>query len=127
MEIKKKKVLVIEDERTLRFLIAQTFRGEGFEVEEAVDGEEGAEKLKKIKPDLILLDLLLPGINGFDLLLKIKKDVNLESIPVIILSNLGQKEEIDRGLKLGAADYIIKAHSALDEIVARAKKFVSPE
>ena len=127
MEIKKKKVLVIEDERTLRFLIAQTFRGEGFEVEEAIDGEEGIEKLKEIKPDLILLDLLLPGINGFDLLLKIKKDVNLESVPVIILSNLGQKEEIERGLKLGAADYIIKAHSALDEIVVRAKKFVSPE
>jgi len=118
----KKKILVIEDEKTLRFLIVQTLVQEGFEVEEAIDGEEGIQKLKKNKPDLILLDLLLPSINGFEVLSKIKRDSDLESIPVIILSNLGQEEEIKKGLNLGAIDYLIKAHFTLDQVVARIKK-----
>ncbi len=118
----KKKILVIEDEKTLRFLIVQTLVQEGFEVEEAIDGEEGIQKLKKNKPDLILLDLLLPSINGFEVLSKIKRDSNLESIPVIILSNLGQEEEIKKGLNLGAIDYLIKAHFTLDQVVSRIKK-----
>lgn len=117
-----KKILIIEDEKTLRFLIVQTLIQEGFEVEEAIDGEEGIQKLKKNKPDLILLDLLLPNINGFEVLSKIKRDSDLESIPVIILSNLGQEEEIKKGLNLGAIDYLIKAHFTLDQIVARVKK-----
>ncbi len=120
----KKKILVIEDEKTLRFLIVQTLLQEGFEVEEAIDGEEGIQKLKKNKPDFILLDLLLPGINGYEVLSKIKRDSDLESIPVIILSNLGQEEEIKKGLNLGAVDYLIKAHFTLDQIVARIKKFL---
>jgi len=120
----KKKILVIEDEKTLRFLIVQTLLQEGFEVEEAIDGEEGIQKLKKNKPDFILLDLILPGINGYEVLSKIKRDSDLESIPVIILSNLGQEEEIKRGLNLGAVDYLIKAHFTLDQIVARIKKFL---
>ncbi len=117
-----KKILIIEDEKTLRFLIAQALTEEGFEVDEAVDGEEGIQKLKENKPDLILLDLLLPTIDGFEVLSRIKRDSGLESISVIILSNLGQEEEIGRGLKLGAIDYLIKAHFTLDEIVARVKK-----
>ena len=117
-----KKILIIEDEKTLRFLIVQTLIEEGFEVEEAIDGEEGIQKLKENKPDLILLDLLLPGIDGFEVLSRIKRDSDLESIPVIILSNLGQEEEIERGSRLGAIDYLIKAHFTLDEIAARVKK-----
>lgn len=120
----KKKILVIEDEKTLRFLLNQTLAEEGFEVEEAIDGEEGIQKLKESKPDLILLDLLLPGIDGFEVLSRIKRDSDLESIPVIILSNLGQEEEVERGLKLGAIDYLIKAHFTLDEIALRVKKFL---
>jgi len=120
----KKKILVIEDEKTLRFLLNQTLAEEGFEVEEAIDGEEGIQKLKESKPDLILLDLLLPGIDGFEVLSRIKRDSDSESIPVIILSNLGQEEEVERGLKLGAIDYLIKAHFTLDEIALRVKKFL---
>lgn len=118
----KNKILVIEDEKTLRFLIVKILTEEGFEVDEAIDGEQGFEKAKTNKPDLILLDLRLPGINGFDVLSKIKKDSALESIKVIILSNLGQKEEIERGMNLGATDYMIKAHFTLDEIIDRVKK-----
>jgi DNA-binding response OmpR family regulator len=119
-----KKILVIEDEKTLRFLVTKILTEEGFEVDEAIDGEQGLEKAKQNKPDLILLDLRLPGINGFDVLTEIKKDVQLESTEVIILSNLGQKEEIEKGMNLGATDYMIKAHFTLDEIVTRVKRIL---
>jgi DNA-binding response OmpR family regulator len=120
----KKKVLIIEDEKDLRFFIARALKEEGFEVIEAIDGEEGIEKAKKEKPDLILLDLLLPGISGYEVLIRIKKDPELEIIPVLILSNLGQQEEIEKGLKLGAVDYLIKANFTLDEIIERIKKII---
>jgi DNA-binding response OmpR family regulator len=120
----KKKVLIIEDEKDLRFFIARALKEEGFEVIEAIDGEEGIEKAKKEKPDLILLDLLLPGISGYEVLIRIKKDPELEIIPVLILSNLGQQEEIEKGLKLGAVDYLIKANFTLNEIIERIKKII---
>jgi DNA-binding response OmpR family regulator len=115
----KKKILIIEDEKTLRFLLAQKLIEENFDVLEAIDGEEGLQKLKENKIDLILLDLLLPGIDGFEVLSRIERDSKLSSIPVIILSNLGQMEEIEKGLKLGAADYLVKANFTLDEIIAK--------
>jgi DNA-binding response OmpR family regulator len=118
----KKKILIIEDEKDLKFFLVRKFTEEGFDVEEAIDGEEGIKKPKENKPDLILLDLLLPGIDGFEVLSRLKRDPDLESIPVIILSNLGQEEEIGRGLKLGAVDYLIKANFTLDEIVERVRK-----
>jgi len=119
-----KKILIIEDEKTLRTLLAQYLRSEGFEVEEAVDGEEGLEKMKNNRPHLVLLDLILPTIHGFEVLTRMKKDNFLESVPVIILSNLGQKEEIEKGLKLGAVDFLIKAHFSLDQIVEKIKKTI---
>ena len=116
------RILIVEDEKTLRFLLAQKLVEEDFDVVEVIDGEEGLQKLKENKIDLVLLDLLLPGIDGFEVLSKIKRDSKLNSIPVIILSNLGQVEEIEKGLKLGAADYLVKANFTLDEIVAKIKK-----
>jgi DNA-binding response OmpR family regulator len=121
----KKKILIIEDEKILRTLLTQTLSREGFEVKEAVDGEEGLEKAKTEKPDLILLDLILPTIDGYEVLERLKKDPFTESIPVMIISNLGQDEEIQRGLKLGAVDFLIKAHFTLDEISEKIKKFFS--
>jgi len=123
-----KKILVVEDDRFLRKLLIDRLLEEGYSVDGAIDGEEGLEKLKKEKCDLILLDLILPGIDGFEVLSVLKRDENLAEIPVLILSNLGQKEEIERGLKLGAVDYIIKAHFTLDEIVEKIKKiFIKDE
>jgi len=118
----KKKILIIEDEETLKFLLSREFKGEGFDIEEAINGEEGLKKAKESKPDLILLDLLLPGIDGFEVLSRLKKDSNLESTPVIIISNFSQEEEIKRGLKLGAIDYLVKANLTLSDIVERVKK-----
>jgi len=102
-------------------LIARKLIKEGYEISEAVDGEEGMKKVKEEKPDLVLLDLILPGIDGFEVLSKMKEDPALASIPVIILSNLGQKEDVEKGLKLGAVDYLIKAHFTPGEIIEKIK------
>ena len=114
-----KKILIIEDDKFLRRVITQKLTKEGYEISEAIDGEKGLKKLEEEKVDLILLDLILPGIDGFEVLAKLKKDPKLSKIPVIILSNLGQKEDIDKGLKMGAVDYLIKAHFTPGEIIER--------
>jgi DNA-binding response OmpR family regulator len=118
------KILIVEDDRFLRELIARKLRNEGYEVLEAVDGEEGLKRIKEEKPDLVLLDLILPGIDGFEVLAKAKEDPDTAQIPVIILSNLGQREEIERGLKLGAIDYLIKAHFTPGEIIEKIKNIL---
>ena len=116
-----KKILIIEDDRFLRGLIIKKLGDEGFEVVEAVNGEDGIKKIEEIKPDLILLDLILPGMDGFEVLSQMKKKIEISQTPVIILSNLGQKEDIERGLNLGAIDYLIKAHFTPNEIIDKVK------
>lgn len=117
-----KKILIIEDDKFLRELISRKLGNEGFETLEAVDGEEGIKKIKEEKPDLILLDLILPSIDGFEVLSRMKEEPN--AIPVIILSNLGQKEEVEKGLKMGAVDYLIKAHFTPGEIIEKIKNIL---
>jgi len=115
------KILIVEDDRFLRELIVRKLGDEGYEIHAAVDGEEAVKKIKEVKPDLVLLDLILPGIDGFEVLAKKREDPKLSAIPVIILSNLGQKDEVERGLNLGAIDYLIKAHFTPGEIVEKIK------
>jgi len=119
------KILVVEDDRFLRELIVKKLNQEGFETETAVDGEEGLSKIKEIKPDLVLLDLILPTIDGFEVLRKLKEEDLVPSLPVIILSNLGQREDIERGLSLGATDYLVKAHFTPDEIIQKIKSILT--
>lgn len=114
-----KKILIIEDDKFLRELISQKLLKEGYDISDAVDGEKGIKSVKDVKPDLVLLDLILPGIDGFEVLARIKADAEISQIPVIILSNLGQKDDIDRGLKMGAIDYLIKAHFTPAEIITK--------
>lgn len=116
------KILIVEDDSFLRELIVKKLFNEGFEVVEGVDGEEGLKKAKE-EPgiDIVLLDLILPGIGGFDVLAKLKEDVKTATLPVVILSNLGQKEDIEKGLKLGAVDFMIKAHFTPSEIIEKVK------
>ncbi|MDP2967045.1 MAG: response regulator [bacterium] len=116
-----KNILIVEDDRFLRELIAQKLIKEDFNISEAIDGEEGIKKIKEEKPDLVLLDLILPGIDGFEVLSKMREDPSITKIPVIILSNLGQREDVERGLKLGAVDYLIKAHFTPGEIIEKIK------
>jgi DNA-binding response OmpR family regulator len=115
------KILIIEDDVFLNELMAKKLIEEGFDVIKATNGEEGIDFAKKEKPDLILLDLILPGMDGFEILEKMKEEPETSSIPVIILSNLGQREDIERGFDLGADDYLIKAHFTPDEIIERVR------
>lgn len=117
-----KLILLIEDDEFLRELISKKLDQEGFKVSQAVDGEEGMKMAKKESPDLVLLDLILPGIDGFEVLFLIKKDKALSQIPVIILSNLGRREDIEKGLNLGAVDYLIKAHFTPQEIIGKIRE-----
>lgn len=112
-----KKILIIEDDKFLRELIAKKLVEEGYTISEAKDGEEGLKKIQEEKLDLILLDLILPGIDGFEILTRLKKDTTLPQLPIIILSNLGQRDDVERGLRLGAIDFLIKAHFTPQEIV----------
>jgi len=113
----KKNILIIEDDEFFRELIREKLLASGFNVLEAMDGEVGVEKIKEEKPDLVLLDMLLPNMDGFELLLKVKSDTKLSSIPIVILSNLGQQEDIERALKLGAVDYLVKSQFDIDQII----------
>ncbi|MBU2037383.1 response regulator [Patescibacteria group bacterium] len=115
------KILLIEDDKFLRDLIAKKLVAEDYEVIEALDGESGIIKTKESAPDLILLDLILPGLDGFDVLAKLKADPAIQKIPVIVLSNLSQQEEVERVLSLGAVDFLIKAHLTPNEIIAKIK------
>lgn len=115
------KVVIIEDEAILLRILGEKFKGIGFEVDVAVDGEQAVPVIERVKPDLIILDLILPKRNGFEVLQILKSSHNLKSIPVIVLSNLGQDEDIKRALRLGADDYIVKTQHPLEEIVERAK------
>ena len=118
-------ILIIEDDKFLRELMVQKLTKEGFDIIEAVDGEEGFKKVKSEKPGLVLLDLILPGIDGFGVLSKIKADSETAKIPVIILSNLGQREDVERGMSLGAVDYLIKAHFTPGEIIEKIKNAIA--
>lgn len=119
-----KTILVIEDDQFLRELMVRKIVSEEFRVLEAGTGEEGIEIIKKEKPDLVLLDIILPGMDGIDVLKKVKEDPALKSIPIVILSNLAGPEEIERGIKMGAVDYLIKAHLTPREIVEKAKEIL---
>lgn len=115
------KVLIVEDDKFLRDLIVQKLKREGFAIFEAVDGEEGLKIAKEKHPDIILLDLILPGLDGFEVLRRIKSDDSTASIPVIVLSNLGQKEDMDRAMAGGAEDFMVKAHFTPGEIIVKVK------
>jgi len=118
------KVLVIEDDKFLRDLALQKIAKEGFNVVAAVDGEQGVEFAEKEIPDIILLDILLPGIDGFEVLSRVRANPALAQTKVSMLSNFGQREDIEKALKGGADQFMVKANYTLDEIVAEVKKMV---
>ncbi|MFA5431318.1 MAG: response regulator [Candidatus Paceibacterota bacterium] len=119
-----KKILLIEDDKFLRELMSKKLITLGYDVVSAADGESGLVMIKETKPDVVLLDLILPGINGFEVLEKAKQDPETVDIPVVILSNLGQGEDIEKGLVLGAKDFLVKAHFTPQEIVNKLKSIL---
>lgn len=118
-------VLLVEDDTFLSGMYVKKLNIEGFDVQLASDGEEGLREAKAVLPDIVLLDIVLPKMDGFHVLEGIKKDEKTKKIPVILLTNLGQKEDVDRGLTLGAADYLIKAHFMPSEVVDKVKKLIN--
>ena len=115
-------VLLIEDDTFLANIYKTKFEMEGFVVDVAENGELGLKEVQKRQPDLVLLDILLPKMDGFTVLQHMKEDAELKNIPVILLTNLGQKDDVEKGLKLGAADYLIKAHFKPSETVDKVKR-----
>lgn len=119
-----KTVLIVEDDQFLRNLCVRKLEKEEFNVIYAVDGEDGLKKIQEEKPDLVLLDILLPGLNGFDVVSAVKNNPEVADIPIILLSNLGDKSDVDKGLGLGANDYLIKAHFTPGEIVDKVREWL---
>jgi CheY-like chemotaxis protein len=120
-----KKVLAVEDDLFLKELLAGKLSDDEFNVSYASNGEEALSIAATEHPDVILLDILLPGMSGYEVLEKLKADENTKNIPVIILSNFGQPEDIEKGKSLGAADFLVKANNSLDAIVSRVREIAS--
>jgi len=118
----KKKILIIEDEATLQKALNDILQQEGFEVFSATDGLMGLEVAKREEPDLILLDIILPKMNGFEVLAKLKADN--EITPVVILTNLSDVNDVQKALDLGATTYLVKADFHLDEVIAKIKEIL---
>ena len=117
-----KTILFIEDESTLQKTFDEILGREGYKMVSALDGEIGLNLAKMKKPDLILLDLILPKLNGFEVLKKLKEDSETNDIPVIVLTNLEGMEDIDKVLELGATTYLVKASYTLEEVLEKIKK-----
>ncbi|MCK4539893.1 response regulator [Candidatus Parcubacteria bacterium] len=120
------KVLLVEDDAFLREICSKKLTKEGYTVYEAIDGEQALEGVKQVKPDIILLDIILPAIDGFQILNEIKSNPNeaISKVPVIMLSNLGQDDDIKKAMDAGADDYLVKAHFTTEEIVSKIKKIM---
>jgi len=121
---KKAKVLIIEDDSYISDMYRIKLESENFETTVAGDGIAGIKALEKQKPDIILLDIVMPRVDGFSVLKIIEKNPELKKIPVILLTNLGQKENVERGLEMGAVSYIIKAHFTPSEVVEKVKEIL---
>jgi CheY-like chemotaxis protein len=121
-----KKVLSIEDDAFLSSLVTNKLVEAGFSVLNASTGKDGLAKAKLDRPQLILLDIMLPDMGGFEILEKLKADPETKDIPVIILSNLGGREEIEKGVALGAASYLIKSNILPHEVAEMVQGKISP-
>lgn len=122
-----KKILLVEDDPFLVDIYTKKLKELGYDTDVAFEGEEALKKIQEKMPDLILLDIVLPNLNGWEMLRKIKKDEKLKDLKTIILSNLGQKDEVEKGLALGAVKYLIKAHHTPSQVVAEIKKMLNSQ
>jgi len=123
----KQKIVLVEDDEILSKVINEELEDAGFSVVQAFDGEEGLKLIRSKKPDLVLLDIILPKKNGFEVLEELKKSPDTQDIPVIVLTMIGKDEDIKKGLRLGANDYIVKSQHAIAEIIEKIKGFFEKE
>ena len=120
----KKKILIIEDEATLQRALSEFLTAEGFEVVGASDGEEGLNMAKTKNPDLILLDIILPKKDGYEVLAEIKKDEKIDKVPVVLLTNLETAEDIQKAFDAGATTYLVKSNYRLEDIAKKIKEIL---
>lgn len=120
-----KDILIVEDEAFVVNVYKTKLTKEGYNVHVADDGEKGWKIAQDVEPDLILLDLILPKMNGFDVLENLKSSENLRDIPVLILSNLGQQSDIQKGIDLGAKDYLVKSDTSLKEVLEKIQSVIN--
>jgi DNA-binding response OmpR family regulator len=114
---KVKKILLAEDDQFISRAYKDGLGRAGYKIITAMDGREALKKIRSEEPDMVLLDLIMPEKNGFEVLEEMKKDKALKNIPVIVLSNLGQESDVDQGKKLGAVDYLIKSNVSIKEVI----------
>ena len=119
MEKKDIKILIIEDDTMLNKIYQTKLGILGYQISAAYDGEEGLKKIEMEKPNIVLLDLMLPKKNGYEVLEAAKQNLELSHIPIILLSNLGQEEDMKRGLALGAVDFLVKSNVKLETVINR--------
>lgn len=124
-EEKNKKIMIIEDDSFVMDIYQTKLSQAGYEIIEAVNGIDAIKKLEKETPDLLLLDIVMPYVDGLEVLKKVKEDERLKNIPVILLTNLSQKEEVDKGLELGANDYLIKSHFTPSEVLEKIEIYLT--
>ena len=122
-----KKILFVEDESALQRTFSDALSGEGYEVISALDGETGLRLAKELKPDLIILDLVLPKIHGLDVLRKLRASEETNSIPVIILTNLEDIKDVEKSIELGATTYLVKSQYSLEEVISKIKQALNQE
>lgn len=116
------KILLAEDDKFISRAYSDGLGRAGFNVDVAHDGAEAVTKIKAGKPDLVLLDIIMPEKNGFEVLEEIKKDPAFKKLPVIVLSNLGQDSDVVQGKALGAVDYLIKSNMAMKDVIAKVRQ-----
>ena len=121
----KKKILIIEDDQSILGMYTMKFTDEGFEVHSAEAGDVGLEKAEQTIPDVILLDIIMPKLDGFNVLKRLKANDNLKNIPVILLTNLGQESDIKKGGEMGAAGYLVKANYTPAQVVEEVNKILN--
>ncbi|MEJ0021669.1 MAG: response regulator [Candidatus Doudnabacteria bacterium] len=120
-----KKIALIEDDEILSKVLSTEFRDAGFEVFQAFDGIAGLELVKSKRPDVVMLDLILPKKPGLEVLEELKNSPDTKAIPVVILTLLGEDEDIKKGLGLGSDEYLIKSNQAVGDIVEKVKRFLA--
>ena len=119
VETTKRTIMIIDDDPFILDMYVLKLKEQGFAVDTASDGRTGLEKIREQKPDVVLLDVVMPSMDGFEVLTEIKKDFPEPPPHVVFLTNFGQKEDIERGMELGAEDYIIKAHFTPSEVAEK--------
>ena len=116
------KILIIEDDRYISKMYQLKLSLDGFDVQVADNGRIGVDKAKEFQPDIVLTDILMPEMDGFDVIAALKNDENLKTVPILIMSNLGQEDHIKKGLDMGATGYIVKSQYTPSKVVEKIKE-----